>query len=116
MYLYLSTCVTIASHTQKRKQKVLTVKGKQILDRLNRNESFCKLASEYGVEGSTIYDIKKNHENIQKFVSSTDVCQARIKHPEVEEALYVVSSGKKHTYIYFWAHIDHESKVFFTRS
>ena len=58
---------------QKRKHKTLTIKEKSdILDRLNRNESLNGLAIEYGVGRSTIYDIRKNHENITNFVSITD--------------------------------------------
>lgn len=86
----------MASQTQKRKHKTLTIKEKnEILDRLNRNESFSSLASEYGVGRSTIYDIKKNRENIQKFVSTTDCGPGKrqtlrkAENPEVEEALYM---------------------------
>lgn len=84
----------MSSQTQKRKHKTLTIKEKcDILDRLNRNETFRSLASEYGVGRSKIYDIKKNHEKSKKFVSTTD-CGPRkrqtlkkAEHPEVEEAL-----------------------------
>ncbi|CAG9792071.1 unnamed protein product [Diatraea saccharalis] len=55
MYLVMS------SQAHKRKHKTLTIKEKSdILDRLNRNESFSSLPSEYLVGRSTIYDIKKN--------------------------------------------------------
>lgn len=54
----------MSSETQKRKHKTLTIKEKcDILDRLNRNETFSSLASEYGVGRSTIYDIKKPRED-----------------------------------------------------
>ncbi|CAG4958097.1 unnamed protein product [Parnassius apollo] len=86
----------MSSQPQKRKHKTLTIKEKNdILERLNRNESFSSLASEYGVGRSTIYDIKKNRENIQKFMSTTDCGPGKrqtlkkAKHPEVEEALYM---------------------------
>lgn len=86
----------MSSQTQKRKHKTLTIKEKcDILDRLNRNETFSSLASEYGVGRSTIYDIKKNHEKIKKFVSTTDCGPGKrqtlkkAEHPEVEEALYM---------------------------
>lgn len=86
----------MSSQAQKRKHKTLTIKEKcEILDRLNRNESYSSLASEYGVGRSTIYDIKKNHEKIQQFVSTTDCGPGKRqtlktgKHPEVEEALYM---------------------------
>ncbi|XP_050535026.1 jerky protein homolog-like [Daktulosphaira vitifoliae] len=84
----------MSSQAQKRKHKTLTIKKKcDILDRLNRNESFSSLASEYGVGRSTIYDIKKNHEKIKNFVSTTDCGPGKrqilkkAEHPEVEEAL-----------------------------
>ncbi|KAG5861026.1 hypothetical protein JTB14_032400 [Gonioctena quinquepunctata] len=86
----------MSSQTQKRKHKTLTIKEKcDILDRLNRNETFSSLASEYGVGRSTIYDVKKNHEKIKKFVSTTDCGPGKrqtlkkAEHPEVEEALYM---------------------------
>ncbi|KAJ8946350.1 hypothetical protein NQ318_004240 [Aromia moschata] len=63
----------MSSQAQKRKHKTLTIKEKSdILDRLNRNEFFSSFASEYGIGRSTIYDIKKNHEKIKNFVSTTD--------------------------------------------
>ncbi|KAG5872634.1 hypothetical protein JTB14_003722 [Gonioctena quinquepunctata] len=78
------------------KHKTLTIKEKcDILDRLNRNETFSSLASEYGVGRSTIYDVKKKHEKIKKFVSTTDCGPGKrqtlkkAEHPEVEEALYM---------------------------
>lgn len=84
------------SQTQKRKHKTLTIKEKcDILDRLNSNETFSSLASEYGVGRSTIYDIKRNHEKIKKFVSTTDCGPVKrqtlkqTEHLEVEEALYM---------------------------
>ncbi|CAH1981546.1 unnamed protein product [Acanthoscelides obtectus] len=64
-----------------------------ILDSLNGNETFSSLASEYGVGRSTIYDIKRNHEKIKKFVSTTDCGPGKrqtlkkAEHPEVAEAL-----------------------------
>ncbi|CAG5054268.1 unnamed protein product [Parnassius apollo] len=87
----------MSSQAQKRKHKTLTIKEKcDILDRLNRNESFSSLASEYGVGRSTIYDIKKKkHEKIKQFVSTTDCGPGKrqtlkkAEHPEVEEALYM---------------------------
>ncbi|KAG5888111.1 hypothetical protein JTB14_023405 [Gonioctena quinquepunctata] len=86
----------MSSQTQKRKHKTLTIKEKcDILDRLNRNETFSSLASEYGVGRSTIYDVKKKHEKIKKFVSTTDCGPGKrqtlkkAEHPEVEEALYM---------------------------
>ncbi|CAG4981148.1 unnamed protein product [Parnassius apollo] len=82
----------MSSQVQKRKHKTLTIKEKcDILDRLNRNESFSSLASEYGVERSTIYDIKKNHEKIKQFVSTTDCGPGKrqtlkkAEHPEVKK-------------------------------
>ncbi len=60
----------MSSQAQKRKHKTLTIQEKcDTLDRLNRNESFSSLVSEYGVGRSTIYDIKKNHEKIKQFVN-----------------------------------------------
>lgn len=86
----------MSSQAQKRKHKTLTIKEKcDILDRLNSNESFSSLASEYGVGRSTIYDIKKNHEKVKQFVSTTDggpgkrQTLKKAEHPEVEEALYM---------------------------
>lgn len=96
----------MASQTQKQKHKTLTIKEKnEILDRLNRNESFSSLASEYGVGRSTIYDIKKNRENIQKFVSTTDCGPGKrqtlkkAENPEVDEALYMwfLQERNRHT-------------------
>lgn len=88
------TYLVMSSQAQKRKHKTLTIKEKcDILDRLNRNESFSSLASEYGVGRSTIYDIKKNHEKIKQFVSTTECGPGKrqtlkkAEHPEVEEAL-----------------------------
>ncbi|CAH2008665.1 unnamed protein product [Acanthoscelides obtectus] len=60
----------------------------------NINEDLSS-ASEYGVGRSTIYDIKRNHEKIKKFVSSTDCGPGKrqtlkkAEHPEVEEGLYM---------------------------
>lgn len=86
----------MSSQIQKRKHKTLTIKEKSdILDRLNRNESFSSLASEYGVGRSTIYGIQKNRESIQQFVSTTDCGPGKrqtlkkAEHPDVEEALYM---------------------------
>lgn len=83
----------MSSKAQKRKHKTLTIKEKyDILERLNNNQSINRLANEYGVGRSTIYDIKKNHEKIKQFVSTSD-CDKRqtlrkAENPEVEEALY----------------------------
>lgn len=96
----------MASTSQKRKHKTLTLKEKsEILDRLNKNESIIILASEYGVGRSTIYDIKKSRENIQKFVSTSDCGPGKRKtlkkaeYPEVEDALYLwfLQERNRHT-------------------
>ncbi|CAH1998498.1 unnamed protein product, partial [Acanthoscelides obtectus] len=47
----------MSSQTQKRKHKALTIKEKcDILDRLNRNETFSSLASDYGEENVELLD------------------------------------------------------------
>lgn len=86
----------MSSKIQKRKHKTLTIKEKSdILDRLNRNESLSRLAREYGVGRSTIYDIKKNNEKIKTFVSTSDCGPGKRQtlkkaaYPKVEEALYM---------------------------
>ncbi|CAB3232777.1 unnamed protein product [Arctia plantaginis] len=76
------------------KKELLTFRNKK---RINLNESplKCSLASEYGVGRFTIYDIKKNHQKIKQFVSTTDCAPGKrqtlkkAEHPEVEEALYM---------------------------
>ncbi|XP_050547432.1 tigger transposable element-derived protein 2-like [Daktulosphaira vitifoliae] len=112
----------MSSQVQKRKQKTLTIKEKyDILDRLNRNESFSSLASEYGVGRSIIYDIKKNHDKIKNFVSTTDCgpdkrqTLKKAEHPEVKEALYmwflqVYNADKS---VLFWHVIPNKTFVSF---
>ncbi|KAG5876827.1 hypothetical protein JTB14_014157 [Gonioctena quinquepunctata] len=81
----------IVEHTNRK----ITDESHKYGDRLNRNETFSSLASEYGVGRSTIYDVKKKHEKIKKFVSTTDCGPGKrqtlkkAEHPEVEEALYM---------------------------
>ncbi|XP_041979219.1 jerky protein homolog-like [Aricia agestis] len=86
----------MASQTQKRKHKALTIKEKcEILQRIDRSETMSKLAQEYGIGRATIFDIKKNRHKIEEFLSSTSECDVNKRkslkkacHPEVEEALY----------------------------
>lgn len=81
--------------TKKRKHHTLTIKEKsEILDRLNDGETVSGLANEYGVGRSTIYDIKNNTDNIQKFISTSDSGPGKRKtlkkanNPELEKALF----------------------------
>jgi Mor family transcriptional regulator len=58
------------SSSDKPKHKTLTLIAKmEIIKKLDKGEKLINLAKEYGVGPATIYDIRKNREKIECFVS-----------------------------------------------
>ena len=63
--------------TKKRKRVVLTIKQKiEICQRFERGENRNMLMKEYGIGSSTIYDIRKQKEELMKFHSTMDLTKA----------------------------------------
>ena len=62
-----------AMASQKRKRTVVSLETKlEILNRLDKGESQAKLAGEYGIAKSTVFDIKNNKDKIRNFVGTMD--------------------------------------------
>ena len=59
---------------EKRKRVVLTLAQKiELVKRMEKGESRAKLMAEYGVGSSTLYDLKKQKNELLSFVGSTEV-------------------------------------------
>lgn len=83
------------AHKNKRKHNTLTLSDKYgIILRLDQGESSSALCREFNIGRSTLYDIKTNRAEIEKFVTSPSYVLFDRKtlkkgdYPEVEEALY----------------------------
>jgi len=64
----------MATHTaSKRKRIVLSIEKKlEILDRLSKGETQVKLAQEYGIGKTTVFDLKQNENRIKMYASTMD--------------------------------------------
>uniref|UniRef100_A0A1B6ML08 HTH CENPB-type domain-containing protein n=1 Tax=Graphocephala atropunctata TaxID=36148 RepID=A0A1B6ML08_9HEMI len=95
---------TSASKTAKRKHVTLTIHQKlDIIKRLEKSENRNNIIAEFNISSSTIYDIKKQKQQLEKFVSesasvkSLDIRQT-LKKPKLEtldSALYKWFSAKR---------------------